>query len=281
MPLRMLVYLVRIWERHRKENDGPLPPIIPVVVSHAPGGWTAARAFEDLFDPHPTSIPGLAELTPRFSLVVEDLAHVTNDDLKARALAAFPKLVLWAMRDARNTDQLLANLGHWGAAFKEALRTPHGMEAVRLLMRYIALVSDDLHLDQFRAKDPRTGPRGRGSRHDHRRTDAHGGPDQGPVGRARQAFDREVWGAQRREPPARREGDGNRDGALHRARADGGHHRRRARGVASALVLGDVAEHRPRRSPPSRNESTSPAAAGGSSSRACTRGSDSDVASNR
>jgi predicted transposase YdaD len=153
MPLRMLIYLVRIWERYRKQHKkGPLPLIIPAMISHAPGGWTAPVAFEDLFDPHPASIPGLAKLVPSFSLLLEDLVHVGNDELKQRALAVFPKLAMWVLRDARSTEQLLQNLQPWVEALREVLRTPHGMEAVAQLLRYIALVGGDVQFKEFRAK---------------------------------------------------------------------------------------------------------------------------------
>lgn len=153
MLLRMLIYSARVLERFRKEHPQKLlPVIVPVVVSHAPSGWTAPRSFHEMFEPDPATIPGLAELVPNFSLLVEDLAHLSNDDIKARALAAFPSLALWALRDARDAGRLLHNLGQWGAAFAEATLTPHGVAALAQLMRYIALVSDDLHLEAFRAK---------------------------------------------------------------------------------------------------------------------------------
>jgi hypothetical protein len=38
MPLRMLIYLVRIWERYRKQHKkGPLPLIIPAMIATRPG----------------------------------------------------------------------------------------------------------------------------------------------------------------------------------------------------------------------------------------------------
>jgi predicted transposase YdaD len=152
MLLRMLDYLVRVWKRHGKQHPGPLPLTIPLVISHAPGGWTVVRTMHELFDPHPSSIPGIAELVPNFSVLIEDLVYVTNEDLKSRALSAFPKLVLWALRDARNAEQLFSNLATWGHAFGEAMRTPRGMESVSVLLRYISLVTHDLHLTKFRAK---------------------------------------------------------------------------------------------------------------------------------
>lgn len=39
MPLRLLGYLVQIWQRARREApDVPLPLIVPLVISHAPAG---------------------------------------------------------------------------------------------------------------------------------------------------------------------------------------------------------------------------------------------------
>jgi len=153
MPLRVLVYEVRIWERFRKEHPGgPLPPILPVVVSHAPDGWTVARSFEELFDPNVFTIPGVAALVPRFSLLIEDLHDRSDDDLKAWALAAFPMLALWALRDGRYADRFRESSGDWVAALVEAWRAPRGIQALTQLMRYFALVTDPLPFEVFRAR---------------------------------------------------------------------------------------------------------------------------------
>lgn len=155
MPLRILVYLARIWERFRKDPehaDAPLPAVIPVVVSHAPAGWTAPRTFHELFDPLPSTIPGLGDVTPSFALLVEDLARMSNDEIKGLALDSFPALALWALRDARDPDRLLRNLEHWADAFIATMRSRRGIEGLRQIMRYISLVAPELDQDAFRAK---------------------------------------------------------------------------------------------------------------------------------
>lgn len=153
MPLRMLVYLVRIWERFRKEHEhAPLPAIVPLVVAHAPEGWRAPRTFHSMFEPEPATIPGLAQLVPSFAIVVEDLSTVTNDEIRSFAMAAFPMLVLWALRDARTADRLLQSLPQWTPVFAEALRGPRGFEAVAQLLRYFFLVGDELFLAELRAR---------------------------------------------------------------------------------------------------------------------------------
>lgn len=151
MSYRVLRYITRIWDRHLEDEGEPLPLILAIVISHAPGGWTAPVRLHDLISPAPASIDGVEALVPGLEILVEDLAHLSNEDLHDRALAAFPKLVLWALRDARDAEKLERNIGFWTATFAEALAAPSGIEAVAQLFRYFALVCEDLHFDQFRA----------------------------------------------------------------------------------------------------------------------------------
>lgn len=152
MPLRMLGYLLRIWEKFRKEHPrDPLPIVIPLVVAHARGGWKAPRSLAEMFDLPPGGVEGLLELAPSFSLLIEDLGRYSNEEIKAMALRAFPALALWALRDARSATELLENLRHWGRAFSEAWAAPHGVDAINELMRYFSRVCQDLNFDEFRA----------------------------------------------------------------------------------------------------------------------------------
>jgi hypothetical protein len=114
MPRRMLSYQNRIWDRFVKERPGArIPPVIAVLVSHVPDGWTDARAFEEVFDPDVMAISGMAALVPRFSMIVEDLTQLSNSELAARALGAFQKLALWLLRDARDPVCLLDSFDFW------------------------------------------------------------------------------------------------------------------------------------------------------------------------
>ncbi|KIG13782.1 Transposase [Enhygromyxa salina] len=157
MPIRMLASLIGMWKRHRKQHGGPLPLVVAIVVTHAPDGWNAPVSFHSMFDPPPGSIPGLAELVPDFSLLVVDLNELDDDTLKARALASFPKLALWLLRDgrdARDADNAAAfkrQLLGWFATFRDAYKAPNGVEALAQLFRYIALVVGDVRFDDFRA----------------------------------------------------------------------------------------------------------------------------------
>ncbi len=138
MPLRTLTYEARIWDRFHKDRPGErLPPIIAVVINHVPGGWTAARSFDDLFAPSIMTIPGMLALVPRFSLVIADLSELSNEDLKARSLAAFQKLALWLLRDARDPVRLLQSFGTWASTLVEVQRAPAGIDAFSILLTYM------------------------------------------------------------------------------------------------------------------------------------------------
>jgi hypothetical protein len=95
-----------------------VPVIIAVLVSHVPGGWTAARAFEELFDPDVMALSGLAALVPRCAMIVEDLTPWSDAAQAARPLPAFPKLALWLLRDARDSARLLDSFDNWGGRIR-------------------------------------------------------------------------------------------------------------------------------------------------------------------
>jgi predicted transposase YdaD len=153
MPLRMLEYLVRIWKRYRKAHKkGPLPIIIPMLISNAPGGWSAPIVFHELFDRHLGLIPGLASLVPNFSLLLEDLTCVDDDELLSWMLLPAASLILKALRDARHKDRVLQNLGKWRQGVREVLAKPGGRAYIEQWLHYIWLVTPDLDFEEVHAK---------------------------------------------------------------------------------------------------------------------------------
>ena len=72
------------------------------------------------------------------------LAHLSSDQRKDWALAAFPKLALWLLCYGRDADTVVANLDESAAVWREALRAPDGMEVVAMLLRYIWCVCEKL-----------------------------------------------------------------------------------------------------------------------------------------
>ncbi len=153
MPLRVLVYMTRIWERFRKDQPGvSLPAIVPLVISHAPGGWTSPTRLGALFAPEVLELEELTLYRPDFEFLLDDLSRFNDADIRSRVTSAFAQLAMWLFRDARTAETLLANLPAWGASFSAALGADSGSEALHQLLRYIALVSEDVQFDSFRAK---------------------------------------------------------------------------------------------------------------------------------
>lgn len=152
MPYRMHRYITRIWERHVDQVGMPLPLIIPIVVSHALGGWTAPVHLHELIAPAPASFEGVAVLVPGFEILVQDLAHLTNEQLESLSLEVFPELVLRALRDGRDSKQFERSVGDLARLGAKLVRAPSGLEALSQLLRYIANVCEGLHYKDFCAK---------------------------------------------------------------------------------------------------------------------------------
>ncbi len=154
MPLRMLAYLVRVWERHvgNPPKCTTLPPVVGVLVTHAPGARTVPAELHALVRPPPHAIPELVPLVPNLRIIVDDLARTSNAELHARALAPFPKVALWLLRDGRRPKALMANLVQWASAFADVLRAPDGWRAMLSLLHYLNAVLKRERFVDFRAK---------------------------------------------------------------------------------------------------------------------------------
>jgi hypothetical protein len=81
-----------------------------------------------------------------------DVAALSNAELQGRKLAAFQKLVLWVLRDARAPARLLANFEAWSGVMAEAGRTRSGQDALWVLLEYMFRVVDPVYWDLLRAK---------------------------------------------------------------------------------------------------------------------------------
>lgn len=150
MPLRMLGYMLRIWERGLGTRRATsLPAIVPVVVAHGAAVHRMPTRMHELVRPDPTTIAGRAQLVPEFQLVVDDIAAATDAELRGRALAAFPMLALWLLRDARRGDALVRRLHAWADAFRVVAQAPGGIAAMHRLMRYVEVVLGEQRSERF------------------------------------------------------------------------------------------------------------------------------------
>ena len=148
MPLRMLRYMLRIWERWLATKQGlPLPPILPVVLSHDERGWRAARRFGDLFERDEGTLTLLHRFVPDFEMVVDDISGITDDDLDARGLPPEVALSLWALRDGRSAESVLAHGPFWARVVAALHDVPDGVEALLRILEYLGEAAGEQSVD--------------------------------------------------------------------------------------------------------------------------------------
>ena len=148
MLLRMLRYMVQIWERWLETKQGlPLPPILPVVLSHDERGWRSARRFADLFEGDEGTLTLVQRFVPDFEVVVDDIARVTDDELDARGLPPQVALSLWALRDGRSPESVLTHGPFWARVVADLEGIPGSVEALLRILEYLGQAAGDRSVD--------------------------------------------------------------------------------------------------------------------------------------
>lgn len=149
MPLRLLGYLVRKWERLVRDDPSlaTLPPIVPVVLHHGAAGWSQATSFHEQFAQGVLQEFDLVDLVPNFRFVLDDLCQRSDTELRARAVQEVERIVpvvLLVLRDARSAERLLASLAAWAGVLTEVHRAPSGKDALLAVFSYISRVTQHL-----------------------------------------------------------------------------------------------------------------------------------------
>jgi hypothetical protein len=140
MPLRLLRYVVRVWDRwvldHPREPK--LPIVIPVVLHHGKRRWRARPELASMLDADPALLDAAAPYLPLFRFVLDDLSPLSASDVVARplhALALLVELAFWAARSVPRIRDAAPYLGPLEAfARDEPSRAMFAM-ALRYLLR--------------------------------------------------------------------------------------------------------------------------------------------------
>jgi hypothetical protein len=160
-PLQVMRYMVRIWDQHiaalpvkERAKLRKVPVILPVVLHHGRDGWTAAVTFEEILDADADLLAVLGDHVPRLRLVIDDLWKQSDEQLYARAATRFARLVLWALKNAREAGWLDGELGPWKALIAEVLAERDGTRALTALFRYILKTNPRVPRDVLRGLLP-------------------------------------------------------------------------------------------------------------------------------
>jgi predicted transposase/invertase (TIGR01784 family) len=100
MPLRLLRYILGIWEQYRKQNPVAtmLPAILPLVLYQGGDAWTTDTSLSSLID-----IPEDVEAyQPDFRHLLVDLNQIPTDALQGSTSL---RTILFALKNSRNRKQ--------------------------------------------------------------------------------------------------------------------------------------------------------------------------------
>jgi hypothetical protein len=140
----LLIDAGRLWDDWRRRHPAAtsIPRIVPIVLHHGPGGFSAPKKFRDLLIGDDATARAFRARDPIFPVTVIDLA--TADPSLARevgALDAFAGAALALMRDARTARALEGLLGI-GDLLVTVLRGAGGAIAFRQLLMYYLVVNE-------------------------------------------------------------------------------------------------------------------------------------------
>ena len=144
MPLRMLRYLLRIWDRWLAEHPKAkrLPPVIPIVLHHGPKPWAPTTEVFDLIELEEDLRPMLAAYLPHMRFVLDDLGGLKDEALAERSLEVFAEITLRALARLRDSPDPVADLKRWLPLFHTMLHDNSGLRRLRAILEYLHHVTD-------------------------------------------------------------------------------------------------------------------------------------------
>ncbi len=139
MPLRLLRYMVRVWDRWERDHPtGKLPIVLPVVLHHDQAAWRAAPELAAILDAGPGLLAAVGPYQPLFRFVLDDLAPLSLEALASRKLHALALLVEMAFWASRSLARLEDAAPRMAAIVGEVARDPRGRTLLTQLYVYLA-----------------------------------------------------------------------------------------------------------------------------------------------
>ncbi|QSB14252.1 Rpn family recombination-promoting nuclease/putative transposase [Natronosporangium hydrolyticum] len=144
MPLRILRYMVRIWDAFLNEHPRAhrLPAVFPLVVHHNRQAWDAPTELADLLDLDPGTVKAAGEFLPRLRFLLDDLTVVDEAALRARPVTAPVRLTLLLLKIAAGNAGLADDLRRWSDQLQVVLQRPSGIEDFVTMLTYIQQVGE-------------------------------------------------------------------------------------------------------------------------------------------
>ncbi len=140
MPLRLLRYILGIWEQFRKQSPKAtkLPPILPIILYQGGDTWTCDASLSSLID-----IPdGLEIYQPVFQHLLVDLNQVESEKIQGAPNLCTILLALKTSRKQTNKDlELLIRL------LAAIIHNDHAL--IRTVMLYLYQVDNTTDINEY------------------------------------------------------------------------------------------------------------------------------------
>ena len=139
--LQLLSYMIRIWERRLRDGQR-LCPIIPLVVYHGEGRWTAARKLADLID----APDALAAYQINFEFPLLDLNHLADEQIEGEAVLRSSLRLLKYSRSGKLTEHLADIL----TVLRQSLLSVQVEDWIRAIGVYVMAVNKSIDVQQYK-----------------------------------------------------------------------------------------------------------------------------------
>ncbi len=138
MALRMLGYVTDILRRFRTEQPEAtkLPLVIPRVLHHGKDGWTAATSLHELWDANAETLDAVGDYVPKLRFLLDDLAKVSEQELRQRDAVDLALLVLLLLQQLRGAEDPVALLTRWVSHLERVHSLPNAADALRAIWVY-------------------------------------------------------------------------------------------------------------------------------------------------
>ena len=149
VPLQLLTYMVRIWNRNvNKKLDTHIPMIIPMVVCHGETKWKISPMFSDLildFDILPEEVK---QVIPNYRYLLYDLSQFSDEDIKGKAELM---ITLSVARDIfkKSGEEFMETIFKAARALEELDENETGLQYFETYMRYILSSGPKLTKEQL------------------------------------------------------------------------------------------------------------------------------------
>jgi predicted transposase/invertase (TIGR01784 family) len=135
--LQLLSYICSIWKLHVKQENLPLPVIVPLVLYHGRENWSGSTDLLHLLAP---TDQRLLAYVPNFSYILFDLSQYSDDQIKGVILARVGLLLfkhVFTPGYEKKLPEILSLL-------RTLLEKQTGMQYIETIIRYILNTAENL-----------------------------------------------------------------------------------------------------------------------------------------